>query len=546
MPAEAGMLVNPSVRLVELLGRGGMGSVWVAEHLTLETQVAVKIIEPDLVEADPTMLPRFKREANLAAKIQSPHVVRIFDYGVMSDGTPFIVMEKLNGETLGQRLDAVGRLSLSDAALLLNQVCEALEQAHGLGIVHRDLKPANLFLIESGYELFAKVLDFGIAKNVDAQAPQSVRTESCAVFGTIYYMSPEQLLSSKYVDARTDLWAMAAVIYSVISGQLPFVGESITELSILICQDDPRPILDVLPDAPKALGGWFDKALQKRPEDRFGSAKEMAEAFQRAIPTAAHGSGPGYLSSPPSSEHEADRPTLHTASYPAHRPVESALGNNSADPLAPLVDGSDPPSAPGSSVIKGPDLNQTLVSVVGVSVEGGSVGSGELPARPAASPSPEIRIEEATDASVAQPLTFGSPPRQKNRFVWVLAGAIILGAVIVTLVMLLARSETSETRASSKPGPSSTVLSPATTDLPNTATAATEPSQTPSVESTDGEQVKTTRSHVHSPPPTKTATSEPTPTPTTHSPPPRPTVDCSDPYYQTKDGAVRIKKGCFK
>ncbi len=537
MPPEPGMLVNPSVRLVEPLGKGGMGSVWVAEHLALEIQVAVKIIDPSLVEADPTMLSRFKREASLAAKIQSPHVVRIFDYGVMSDGTPFIVMEKLNGETLGQRLDVVGRLSLNDTVLLLNQVCEALEQAHGLGIVHRDLKPANLFLIESGYELFAKVLDFGIAKNVDANAPPSVRTESCAVFGTIYYMSPEQLLSSKYVDARTDLWAMAAVAYNAITGRLPFVAESITELSILICQADSVPIREVLPEAPEALGTWFEKALQKKPEDRFSSAKEMAEAFQRAIPSKALGSNPGNLSYPPVSEQEeVERPTIPTCSYPVDLPIESADGGDPA--------GSDPASSPGSPVNEVPAFGQTMVSVGGDRV--GSDEPRELP--PTTSRSPEVRVEEATAAPVVQPLAFGSPPRSKNRLALVLAGATVACVVVVTMVVLSTRSESSQTQSSTRPEPStSAVVAPLPTGDPHTATktGAVAPSETQSAPSTVSSIVKTTPPPTVVPP-TKTAGSQPSPKPTSHSPPPRPTVDCSDPYYRTKDGDVRIKKGCFK
>ncbi len=150
MELAPGIMVTPTVRLVRLLGQGGMGSVWVADHLTLKTEVAVRFLLADLVRSNPGMLARFEREASAAARIKSPHVVATFDYGVVEDGTPYIVMELLDGESLSERVARAGPLSVGETGQVLAQVAKALRKAHQLGIVHRDIKPDNLFLVDSG------------------------------------------------------------------------------------------------------------------------------------------------------------------------------------------------------------------------------------------------------------------------------------------------------------------------------------------------------------------------------------------------------------
>jgi serine/threonine-protein kinase len=280
MRLEPGTMVTPNVRLVALLGEGGMGSVWVAEHLTLETRVAVKFVSAEaLAEGGAGIIARFKREAKAAAKIKSPHVVHTHDHGVLSDGTPYIIMELLEGESLAARLRRTGSLSLKEAALVVSQVGKALTEAHRLGIVHRDLKPDNLFLTSSAGELLVKVLDFGIAKHSTARK-SGVLTASGAFIGTPEYMSPEQMLSSKHVDHRTDVWSLGAVAYEALTGELAF-RESGGGLVLAICNARYAPPSTVLPGLPAELDGWFARALAPRLEDRFGSAREMAEAFEQ-------------------------------------------------------------------------------------------------------------------------------------------------------------------------------------------------------------------------------------------------------------------------
>jgi serine/threonine-protein kinase len=171
MEPHPGMSVTPNVRLVRPLGRGGMGSVWLAEHLALDTRVAVKFISPDVPKSLlPALLERFQREAKAAAKIRSPHVVEIKDLGAMPGGGPFIVMELLEGESLGDRLERIGTMSPPETATLVAQVAKALGAAHALGVLHRDIKPDNIFLMMAHDELLVKVLDFGIAKLADVRS----------------------------------------------------------------------------------------------------------------------------------------------------------------------------------------------------------------------------------------------------------------------------------------------------------------------------------------------------------------------------------------
>jgi len=222
MELSAGSMVTPSLRLLRPLGQGAMGSVWVAEQVDLGGHVAVKFIAAKK-SRDPDTVARFNREAASAAGIDNPHVVQILEHGTTGDGTPFLVMELLDGETLGERLVRLGTVSLQEAKEVLSQVGEALDAAHRLGIVHRDIKPDNLFLTAREFGL-VKVFDFGAAKQWQDQNDALTRTG--VVVGTPEYMSPEQVLGTRDVDYRSDLWALAAVVYRMIVGSVPFTADT--------------------------------------------------------------------------------------------------------------------------------------------------------------------------------------------------------------------------------------------------------------------------------------------------------------------------------
>jgi serine/threonine-protein kinase len=189
-----------------------MGSVWRAEHLALQAPVAVKLISGNFLKV-PAALARFEREARAAASLRSPHVVQIFDHGIDPEsGTPFIVMELIDGETLGDRLAVRGTLPPIETVRVVAQVARALARAHQAGIVHRDLKPDNVFLATDDDGFVAKVLDFGIAKDQGLALAEAV-TSTGMVLGTAFYMSPEQISGSKLVDHRTDLWALRVIAF---------------------------------------------------------------------------------------------------------------------------------------------------------------------------------------------------------------------------------------------------------------------------------------------------------------------------------------------
>jgi serine/threonine-protein kinase len=280
MALFAGLRVTNNVALVRPLGSGGVGTVWVGQHETLRTEVAVKFVHAGIAKQSPVTVARFKREASIAAQIKSPHVVHMLDHGVLDDGTPFLIMELLEGENLEERLARSRRLSLTETTTLLGQTAKALGKAHELGIVHRDLKPANLFLVDGGYDIFVKVLDFGIAKDFSLDASLEL-TSSGSVAGTPHYMSPEQLVSTKDVNYATDVWAIGVIVYEALTGVLPFDGESIPDIAQAVFAASPVPATQRV-SLPPTVDRWFKRCFNHDPALRFESVAEMAEAFTLA------------------------------------------------------------------------------------------------------------------------------------------------------------------------------------------------------------------------------------------------------------------------
>ncbi len=257
-----------------------MGRLWVADHQTLEIEVAVKLLNPELAQ-DVQWLVRFRHEAHTIAKIDSAHVVRVFDHGTTFDNEPFIVMELLRGEDLLQRIERTNGLPLEEVLLIVSQICKALSRAHAVGIVHRDLKPENIFLTTEGGELFVKLLDFGIAKHANAKSMRL--TDVTSVFGTPLYMSPEQSLSASNVDHRADLWALAVVTFQMLTGVCPFVGPTPAAIGMKVQAGDFGLPSEMRPGLPRSVDRWFKRALCRDIEARFASADELLSAFRRAL-----------------------------------------------------------------------------------------------------------------------------------------------------------------------------------------------------------------------------------------------------------------------
>jgi eukaryotic-like serine/threonine-protein kinase len=275
------MMVTPSVKLVRPLGEGGMGSIWVADHLALRTQVVVKFIASDL-KSSKEALDRFSREAAAAAQVKSPHVVQTHDYGVTEQNVPYIIMELLEGQDLGVHLEQ-GRMRPELVLEVVAQLARALDRAHERGIVHRDIKPGNIFLCDGGSgDVFVKLLDFGIAKGVESPRIDSA-TKTGSMIGSPFYMSPEQILGSKGIDHRSDLWSVGVLVFEALTGTKPFDAETMGGLAIRI-HSEPLPLPSAIdPNLPQSLDAWFQRACARNVEERFRTARELAEALASAL-----------------------------------------------------------------------------------------------------------------------------------------------------------------------------------------------------------------------------------------------------------------------
>ncbi|HEY4159212.1 MAG TPA: serine/threonine-protein kinase [Polyangiaceae bacterium] len=276
-----GTIIAGKYRLGRQLGQGGMGSVWLAEHLSLHSPVAIKLIDPSIAN-NGEALGRFLREAQSAASLRSPHVVQILDHGV-DNGVPYIAMELLEGESLADRLTRVNRLSLAEATRIMTHVSRAIGRAHEAGIVHRDLKPDNIYLVRNDDEEIAKVLDFGIAKATTQgglTASASGATRTGAVLGTPYYMSPEQAEGIKSLDFRADIWALGVICFECILGRRPFDAETLGGLLLAICAR-PMPIPSQFGPVPPGFDQWFARACARDVSVRFTSAREAASELRR-------------------------------------------------------------------------------------------------------------------------------------------------------------------------------------------------------------------------------------------------------------------------
>jgi len=278
-----GDIVDGKLRLDRKLGSGTFGSVWAAEHIHMGTRVAVKILNRELAQR-PEIARRFVNEARTAARVTGPHMVTIFDCDVNEDGRPFIVMELLHGENLGERVERLGPLPLVEVADIFGQMCEALTTAHALQVVHRDIKPANVFLLATHEGLLVKLLDFGIAKHLDELGLGMTRPD--ALLGTPAYMSPEQLRDPRTIDHRADLWSAAAVAYECLLARLPFAGKSILALQEAIAQGALMPPHHLRSELPAAVDDWFAKALAPPIDARFQTARALGETFLGMVPEA--------------------------------------------------------------------------------------------------------------------------------------------------------------------------------------------------------------------------------------------------------------------
>jgi serine/threonine-protein kinase len=428
-----------------------MGAVWVAEHLMLKTEVVVKFMA-DALASDPVSLARFSREAAAAASVKSPHVVQMLDHGFTADGTPFIVMELLEGEDLKMRMVREHVVPMHDLHVIVNQACKALARAHAAGIVHRDIKPENIFLCHTDDgEPFVKLLDFGIAKS--ASPADFQMTQTGVTVGTPFYMSPEQAMGSPPVDATTDLWSLGVVAYEAMTGERPFDGPTLGALTMAICNHGPPVPSAVNAQISPAVDAWMARACARDRANRFQTAKAMSEALASALGVR------GGSARPPSESGEAQSIPLAFEATSISQ-VDAPVAPRS--PPAPVARSTPPPPpAPVVPPAASSEPNTEPAPSFGTTTNPLSrthnpAASGALPPPPGAAPAPP-------------------GPRSRPRLASVAGGAVALAVGIAAWVTLSPRHDVAPTAAA----PTSPVSENAAPAAPDPVVAPASASTTP-------------------------------------------------------------------
>ena len=291
----AGDLISGKYRLLRPLGRGGMGSVWAARNELTDRDFAIKFLLPELAK-NRDALHRFFLEARACGQIKHPAVVAVYDMGQAEDGTPYLVMELMEGEGFDQRLARSGVLRPGEACASVAYIARGLEEAHIRGLVHRDLKPGNVFFaLDDRGEVVPRVLDFGVSKATAAADPKFVRTNTGAVLGSPAYMSPEQARGDEDIDGRSDVWSLGVILYECLTGRPPFDGVNYNQLMVSIMLDRHKPAIELNPAIPPELSAIIDHTLEKDPGKRVRTARELAEMLEA---TAARITGTPYPGMP--------------------------------------------------------------------------------------------------------------------------------------------------------------------------------------------------------------------------------------------------------
>ena len=285
-------------RIVRKLGEGGMGAVWLGEHTLLGRRAAIKVLLREF-SANEQIIHRFFNEAKAVTAINDPGIVQVFDFGYHTDGSAYLVMEVLEGEAMDARLKRIGRFTPVDAVRLMAQIATSLGAAHAKGVVHRDLKPENIFIVGdpavTGGER-SKILDFGIAK-LAGDEPGKVKTRTGVVMGTPIYMSPEQCRGMSTIDARSDIYTLGCVLFTMLCGRPPFDAEGTGDLIIMHVRDVPPAPSQFAPGIPYGLDAVVLRCLEKDPGQRFQTTAELVQALG-AVEPALYGIDPGQYAGP--------------------------------------------------------------------------------------------------------------------------------------------------------------------------------------------------------------------------------------------------------
>jgi serine/threonine-protein kinase len=469
--ANVGDVLAGKYRVDKILGLGGMGMVVAATHLELDQQVALKFMLPAALES-PEASARFLREARAAGKLTSEHVCRVTDVGRFDSGEPYIVMEYLEGYDLGTMLKKRGPLRVGPAVDYLLQACEGLAEAHAQGIVHRDLKPDNLYLsarADGGHII--KVLDFGISKS----SATGIATRTGDILGSPAYMAPEQMRSTKDVDSRADVWSLGAVMYQLLTGRLPFTGDSLPTLCLSVLNDDPIPPNEFREDIPDGLAAVILRCLGKEPEARFSDVGELAAALGPFATPAGFGSVTRVQSALKGRQAPPD------PSQTIPHGFEAQQGQGGAPPFValPTLIETENALGPGSDLFVPrvmPARPGGVTPPAGAAVPADAVMSAKMTV-----PEGFARASTSPSSSESFVSTKLIPGRRKQRRRLVIAGLCGAIALVVVLIVMVARSEGLEVVAP-EPTPPPQIVAP-TAETPQRPQVA--PSITP-IEATAG------------------------------------------------------------
>lgn len=393
-----GSVIADRYHVEKKLGEGGMGAVYLGEHVKMGRKSAIKVMAQSMT-GDSEAIARFNREAANAARINHPNVCAIYDFGETEGGLIYLAMEFIEGESLNDLLKREGALVPARAASILEQTGNALQAAHDMGIVHRDLKPDNIMIARRGTTEVVKVVDFGIAKAMGGEEGQKV-TKTGLVVGTPEYMSPEQLSGDK-LDGRSDIYSLALVFYRMITGALPFKADTAQETMIKRLTDDPMPLAEARPDLTfsSQLQRVMDRALQRMPADRYDSAAAFARDARAAV-----GAMPS-AAAPPTPDTEGATQLIGatdgvTARLAATRVSDSA--KTVATPATPI-----PATARASAAAPKRKPTVAIAATIGVLIVGGGVAVTALQHGDGGDP-PEPGVRQPTDSPVAGDQTGGA------------------------------------------------------------------------------------------------------------------------------------------
>ncbi|HEY3817433.1 MAG TPA: cytochrome c peroxidase [Polyangiaceae bacterium] len=399
-PVKEGDLLAGKYRVERVLGVGGMGVVVAARHEQLDQRVAIKFVRDEALDNEDAVA-RFLREARAAVRLKSEHAAKVLDVGTLESGAPYMVMEYLEGSDLGAVLRDTGPLTVEVVAEYVAQACEAVAEAHAAGIIHRDLKPQNLFLTRTvGGGARVKVLDFGVSKTLQNSSGGGGLTQTRSMLGSPLYMSPEQMRSSRDVDARSDVWAFGVVLFELLTKRWPYEAETMPELVLKVVTEPPQSLAALRPDIPQTMVDVVERCLKKDPADRYADASELALALEPFAP--------------PESRITVERARLRST---GRGPMTSSPGvASSATPAsaAAAVSAAATPAAWGSGRGQTP-VGAKSVDIVAPSLAGSGSGSGPVPsvATLVAGPAPVSKPEAAPPVA--------APPSRRTL---VLAGAV--------------------------------------------------------------------------------------------------------------------------